>query len=199
MRICVRPADPARHCQESGFSAMLSEVSGLSRGTRGMKRLLIATAMMSAAWSPAYAQTLGSVTGAQLEIILEAADLNPSMMADSATGAPVATGKAGQFDFYVRALSCSGSPAACETLVFFANFELGRTVTASDYRIVNSFNDSQVFGRAYVLENTGEVGVDYVIELGGGVTENHLSQNISRWADVISAFVSKFQEGASTS
>ncbi len=168
-----------------------------------MKKLLIALVMASAAWgaasSAAWAQTLGSVTGDQLEDILTAADLNPSMMADAQSGAPVATGKAGQFDFYVRALSCSGSPASCETLVFFANFELGRTVTANDYRVVNSFNDSQVFGRAYVLEGTGEVGVDYVIELGGGVTESHLSQNISRWADVISAFVNKFQDGASTS
>ncbi|GJL90450.1 MAG: hypothetical protein DHS20C04_01090 [Hyphococcus sp.] len=173
------------------------------QGIWGMKKLLIAMVMAGAAWSAASnavrAQTLGSLTGDQLEDILSAADLSPSMMADSATGAPVATGKAGQFDFYVRALSCSGSPSACETLVFFANFELGRTVTANDYRLVNSFNDSQVFGRAYVLEGTSEVGVDYVIELNGGVTENHLSQNISRWADVISAFVSKFQEGAPTS
>ena len=83
--------------------------------------------------------------------------------------------------------------------MFFANFALGRDVTSSDYRIVNGFNDSQVFGRAYVIEATGEVGVDYVIELGGGVTEAHLAQNISRWADVINAFVSKFQDGASTS
>ncbi len=149
--------------------------------------------------SPAGAETLGAVTADQLEDALTDAGLSPDMMADSATGAPVAQGKAGQFGFYVRALSCSGSPQACETLVFFANFELGREVSQSDYRIVNSFNDSQVFGRAYVLEGTGEVGVDYVIELDGGVTEEHLSQNISRWADVISAFVSKFQEGEPTS
>lgn len=149
--------------------------------------------------SPASAETLGAVTAEQLEDVLSAADLSPSMMADSATGAPVAAGQAGQFGFYVRALSCSGAPSACETLVFFANFELGRAATAQDYRIVNSFNDSQVFGRAYVLEGTGEVGVDYVIELGGGVTDEHLSQNISRWADVINAFVQKFQEGAASS
>ena len=141
----------------------------------------------------ASAQSLGSVTADQLETVLSAADLSPNMMADSQTGAPVAAGRAGDFGFYVRALSCSGAPTACETLVFFANFELGRDVTESDYRIVNSFNDSQVFGRAYVLEGTNEVGVDYVIELGGGVSEAHLSQNISRWADVISAFVAKFQ------
>ena len=166
-------------------------------------KIFLAVAMTlvfaSSASTAAHAETMGAVTADQLEQVLSAADLNPDMMADTATGAPVAQGKAGQFGFYVRALSCSGSPKACETLVFFANFELGRDVTESDYRIVNGYNDSQVFGRAYVLPGTNEVGVDYVIELGGGVTEDHLTQNISRWADVISAFITKFQEGEPTS
>jgi len=165
---------------------------------REMKKVLTALGAVAALFwvGGAAAQSLGAVTADQLESVLGAADLNPNMMADSQTGAPVAAGRAGDFGFYVRALSCSGAPASCETLVFFANFKLGRSVTEGDYRIVNSFNDSQVFGRAYVLEGTDEVGVDYVIELGGGVSEAHLSQNISRWADVISAFVAKFQGGA---
>jgi len=147
----------------------------------------------------ASAQTIGAVTADQLEAALSAAGLNPSMTEDGASGAPVATGRAGEFEFYVRAMDCSGAPIACENLVFFANFPLGRAVTEKDYRIVNSFNDSQMFGRAYILESKGTVGVDYVIELGGGVTEDHLAQNVSRWADVISAFVAKFQEGAASS
>jgi len=93
----------------------------------------------------------------------------------------------------------AGDPLACENLVFFANFPLGRTVTADDFRIVNRFNDSQVFGRAYILESRQTVGVDYVIDLGGGVSEDHLAQNISRWADVIAAFVASFQEIAASS
>ena len=168
-----------------------------------MKHFLAAIAFGMALAGGAGAQsgsaTLSGVTADQLESVLAEAGLSPDMMADSATGAPVAQGKAGQFGFYVRALSCSGSPKACETLVFFANFKLGRAAAESDYRIVNSFNDSQDFGRAYVLPGTNEVGVDYVIELNGGVTEEHLSQNIARWADVISAFVSKFQDGEPTS
>lgn len=165
-----------------------------------MKKILAAGAIaMALMIAPASAQMLDSVTADQLENVLSEAGLNPSMMSDAQTGAPVAAGRAGQFEFYVRALSCSSSPSSCETLVFFANFALGRAVTPADYRIVNGFNDSQVFGRAYVLDRTNEVGVDYVIELNGGVSEAHLSQNISRWADVISAFVAKFQEGEPTS
>ncbi|GJL96039.1 MAG: hypothetical protein DHS20C05_24440 [Hyphococcus sp.] len=145
------------------------------------------------------AQTIEAVTADQLEAALEAAGLNPSMMEDAASGAPVAQGKAGEFSFYVRAMNCSGEPQACEDLVFFANFDLNRAATTKDYRVLNSFNESQVFGRAYLIEANNEVGIDYVVELGGGVTSDHLAQNIGRWADVITAFVAKFQEGYSGS
>ena len=164
------------------------------------RRLLLVVSSVAVAFSAsAAAQTRSALTAEQLETVLSEAGLNPSMMADAATGAPVASGSAGEFAFYVRALDCSGSPAACESLVFFANFELGRDATANDFRAVNSFNDSQVFGRAYVLDSENEVGVDYVVELSGGVTSEHLSQNIGRWADVISSFVDKFREGQSSS
>ncbi len=152
----------------------------------------------AAAWAlagAAQAENIGAVTADELEAALSEAGLNPTMLADAATGAPVASGAAGQFSFIVRALDCSGQPPACENLLFFANFDLGRTADAEDFRIVNSFNDSQVFGRAYVLEKKDQVGVDFVIELGGGVSEEHLAQNIGRWADVIAAFVQRFQEG----
>ena len=145
------------------------------------------------------AQMIDRITGDQLESVLDAAGLNPSIIPDVDTGAPVGQGTAGEFTFFVRALSCSGTPAACENLVFFANFGLGRAPSARDYQIVNDFNESNVFGRAYIIEDKKQVGVDYVIELGGGVSNDHLSENIGRWADVITAFVEKFREGYSGS
>ncbi|MEM8770168.1 MAG: YbjN domain-containing protein [Pseudomonadota bacterium] len=144
----------------------------------------------------AFAQNVDAVTADELQAALEAAGLGPvTMLEDAGTGNPVAHGRAGENTFFVRALDCSGTPAACETLMFFANFELGRAATANDFRIADNFRDGQVFGRAYVLEDKGQVGVDYVIELGGGVSKEHLSQNISRWADVISEFIDKFRAG----
>ncbi|MEO1135992.1 MAG: YbjN domain-containing protein, partial [Pseudomonadota bacterium] len=80
-------------------------------------------------------------------------------------------------------------------LMFFAEFELGRDETPGDYRIVNGFNDQQVFGRAFVLPKVDKVGVDYVIELGGGVSEKHLTENVGRWADVLAEFLTTFQAG----
>ena len=161
-----------------------------------LKSVLAAAVAMAGA---AQAQNIGAVTAEELEAALAEAGLNPTMLEDAATGAPVANGKAGEFNFFVRALDCAGEPPACQTLMFFANFPLGRAPTAKDLRITDDFRDGQVFGRAYVLESKNEVGVDYVIELGGGVSKEHLAQNIGRWADVIAAFVSKFQEGYESS
>ncbi len=147
----------------------------------------------------ASAQNLTAVTAAQLEEILADAGLNPEMTEEAATRAPVASGRVGDISFWVRALDCSGAPKACENLVFFANFTLGREATPQDFRIVNSFNDSQVFGRAYVIPGRGEVGVDYVIDLGGGVAMDHITGNVARWADVLGAFIDRFQKGEPTS
>lgn len=161
-----------------------------------MKRLaIIAAAVWLGAAAAAQAQLTSAVTANELEAALSEAGLNPSMIADARTGAPVASGRAGEIVFWVRALDCSGAPLACENLLFFANFNLGRSVTARDYTIINSFNESQVFGRAYIIEGANQVGVDYVIDLGGGVAKEHLSRNIARWTDVIGAFIEKFRAG----
>ncbi len=143
----------------------------------------------------ASAQNVTAVTAEELEQVLADAGLNPEMTEEAATRAPVASGRVGDISFWVRALDCAGVPKACENLVFFANFSLGREATPQDFRIVNSFNDSQVFGRAYVLPGRNEVGVDYVIDLGGGVAMDHLTGNVARWSDVLGAFIDRFQAG----
>lgn len=159
---------------------------------------VLSTVLIAA--SPAVAQTMRAVTAAELQSILGEAGLATSVIEDARTGAPVAhVQTAGGLQFWVRALDCSGTPKACATLMFFANFELGRSATAKDFEIVNRFNDSQVFGRAFVLPGRNLVGVDYVIELDGGVTMEHVASNIERWADVVNAFIGHFSDAQKTS
>lgn len=167
-----------------------------------MRRILLnlaagAAAAIAASGGAASAQLLSAVTADQLESILAEAGLSPTMAEDEKTGQPVAAGRLGEYIFWVRAMDCSGAPLACENLMFFANFDLGRAATPNDYRITNDFRDRQVFGRAYVLDGTDQVGVDYVIELGGGVSKDHLTKNIARWADVVAAFIDSFSAGSS--
>lgn len=165
-----------------------------------MLRVFVAVAAaLVASLGPAAAQSKSGVTAAELETILKDSGLSASLIEDAATGAPVANVQAGAVQFWIRALDCSGAPKACSTLVFFANFELGRAAAPADFETVNRFNDSQVFGRAYLIPARNQVGVDYVIELDGGVTMDHISSNIARWADVINAFIGHFSNGAGTS
>lgn len=149
--------------------------------------------------STASAQTKSAVTAAELEAILTGAGLAVQVIEDASTRAPVAHVQAGGVQYWVRALDCAGAPKACSTLVFFANFELGRAAAAGDYETINRFNDSQVFGRAYLIPGRNQVGVDYVIELDGGVSMDNITKNISRWADVINAFIGHFSNAAGVS
>jgi hypothetical protein len=142
--------------------------------------------------APASAQSKSALTADELSAVLQAAGLGIEMTEDAKTRNPVAAAQAGSISFWVRALECNGAPKACSTLMLFANFDLGREVTPKDYERVNAFNDRQVFGRAYLLSQRMQVGVDYVIELDGGVTSEHISKNIARWADVIDAFIAHF-------
>jgi hypothetical protein len=163
----------------------------------GFSAKKIASALIGAvlATGMAAAQTTSAVTAQEIEAALMEAGLAPQMTSDARTGAPVAQATLGELTFFVRALDCAGAPMACENLIFFANFDIGRAPTPQDYRTINAFNDRQVFGRAYVIQAENLVGVDYVIDLGGGVTKKHLSQNIGRWTDVMAAFIDNFKAG----
>ena len=138
-------------------------------------------------------EVTNGLTADTLEELLSGADMNPDIMADKETGAPVAVGKIGQINFVVRALECDGTPMVCSQLLFFSNFDLGREPTQNDYRIVNDFNDSSVDGRAYVLEETNQIGIDYYIDLTGGVTQAHIASRLSRWQGVIESFLQEMR------
>mgnify|MGYP002787980814 CR=1 FL=1 len=158
-------------------------------------RLSWATAALvttSAIGATAGAQSKSALTADEISAVLGSAGLQVEMTEDAQTRNPVAAVQAGSINFWVRALDCKGAPKACSTLMMFANFDLGRDATSRDYQSVNAFNDRQIFGRAYLLPQRLQIGVDYVIELDGGVTADHISRNIARWADVIDAFISHF-------
>ncbi|WOI53198.1 YbjN domain-containing protein [Parvularcula sp. LCG005] len=129
-----------------------------------------------------------SISANELEMLLTEAGLTPTMLTDKTTGAPVATGQANGMVFVVRTLDCSGRPKRCGQLLLFANFDLGRGVTDDDYRIVNGFNESNVNGRAYVLEDKSQIGIDFIIDMTGGVTETHIGSRLGRWPGVIRDF-----------
>lgn len=154
--------------------------------------------------STAYAQgdaqvVRDSVTASEIEAMLRSAGLSPTMLTDKKTGNPVATGQTAGMVFVVRAMECSGRPARCEKLVMFANFDLDREIGDNDYRIVNGFNEENLYGRAYVLEDKSQIGVDYIIDMTGGVTGAHIGSRLSKWPEVIKDFASEMRAAATGS
>ena len=130
-----------------------------------------------------------ALTARQIETALAEAGLAPTMIKDKATGNPVATGSLdGGLVFVARAMECRGIPKRCAQVVLFANFDLGRAVGADDFEVVNAFNEGNVNGRAYVLDGRDQVGVDYVIDLTGGVTAAHVAAKLARWPGVVGDF-----------
>ncbi|MEM7739325.1 MAG: YbjN domain-containing protein [Pseudomonadota bacterium] len=153
-------------------------------------RLVAAAALMlsaAQAQEPDVRPVTESLTSDDIARILTQAGLSPTMLED-ATGAPVATGSADGIIFVVRAVDCAGQPARCGQLVLFANFDLQRPVGEQDFRIVNGFNDGNKNGRAYVLEGRSQIGVDYIIDLTGGVTAEHIENRLNRWPGIIGTF-----------
>ncbi len=158
------------------------------------------TAALVFSWAPLVAAEVSdSMSAADIEQLLSEAGLGGKILEDKGTGAPVALGKMGEISFVVRAMDCGGSPIACKRLLFFANFDLNRDVSDTDFRIVNDFNEAHFDGRAYVIENTNQMGVDYFIDLTGGVTSDHISSRLSRWRGVVNTFLKDIRSASTGS
>ena len=188
----------ARRCGAEGYAGCVMVQMG-NKGARGrIAGAVFGLAVAGAALTtPAAAEITTAMTAGEIESALNEAGLETQMSADGSSGDPVIVARGDGVTFVVRALDCSGRPSRCAKLLFFANFSLGRSVAEGDYRVVNKFNDSQVFGRAYILEGRNQVGVDYLIELDGGVTTDHVAGGVARWSDVIKTFVTEFAGGTS--
>lgn len=148
----------------------------------------------------AAAQNLSKLTAVQVERALSDAGFSPKIIKKNTKGKLVLGGtitqsKGSKIKFWVRTRGCKGKPTACENFIFFANFNLGRDVKSSDFHTMNSFNDTQVYGRAYVLKKSKQIGVDLMLDLSGGVSRKHLSQRIQRWPKVVKKFMDRVRAG----
>lgn len=183
-------------------SASLARLDIHNGSMTGM-RFLVATVTaaflaLSPASGSALAQPVSSLTLDQLERILKDAGFATETTTNENTGVETLGGTVKLEDgsdviFWVTMRDCAGDPVACESVILFANFNLGREATPDDFRTANHYNDRQVFGRAYILEEAHQVGVDYLIHLGGGVERQHLERAVARWPGIITAFLATYQ------
>lgn len=142
------------------------------------------------------ASVIETMTAQDVSDAINIAIIDAKVIDDESNGHKVVEGRIDNYVFFVRLKSCEETNTFCRDLVFFANFELDREPTLQDFKIANSYNDEKVYGRAYVLEDANQVGIDYVVALGG-VTDDHVQDDIDRWAFALEDFVEHFKEGYS--
>ncbi len=157
---------------------------------------------LAAAGAAAADDAKGAYTTSDVVAALSAAGMTATVSEQKVKGASWVKGEmksgGGDVVFWVRPSGCNGTPPACSALILFANFDLGREATRSDYDIANKYNDTHEFGRAYVLAKEKRIGVDYVVELGGGVASGYVGQRLKRWSAVVTSFVEHFKTSMET-
>ena len=162
-----------------------------------MRRFLaIVAAVFMTGLAPATAQAdqsqtiVSGLSGSDLIAMLRASGFTVQGGHDN-TGRPIAFAEYNSIKFVVRTFECRGEQPVCQQLMFLANFNLGREVTEADYRAINRYNDSNVFGRGYVLESDNAIGVDMVLNVSGGVTIANLASNVRMWVSVLGEFMTE--------
>ncbi len=105
-------------------------------------------------------------------------------------------GTTGDYSYFVRLMDCDDARTWCSTVMFASNFQLGRAAEKSDYANVARFNDIHRFGRGYVYDSGEEslVGVDFVLSLEGGVSDDYLAVQTLKWEGIVEDFVGVFLE-----
>lgn len=141
---------------------------------------------------PSNAETREAIGAEILSDLLKKAGYSFEMEVDKESGEPRTTISSGGYVFNVRAKNCRSN--GCELLLFFANFNMGRELDLHDFRIVNNYNDSEIFGRAYIFEEQQMIGIDLVIDLRGGVEDDYIRINAQRFPALIQSFADHYRD-----
>ncbi len=99
--------------------------------------------------------------------------------------------------FIMRLIECESVAAEkCTTLAIFANFieQDDGKISETDKQKINSYNESEIFGRAYFAGDQTALGVDMVISVEGGVTEDYVKAQLSNWTDALGGFLSQLSD-----
>jgi hypothetical protein len=133
-----------------------------------------------------------SVTITSLEEILKSAGYTPKMSASKQLDGAYASMEGGGYLFHAETAKCEAEN--CSILFLFVSFDLDRDITLKDYQTINSYNDTQFLGRAYINVNERQVGVDLVFDLRGGIDPDYIRRKALEFPVLIQAFVDRFRK-----
>lgn len=152
---------------------------------------IVSVAIVWVLTTPAFADTKTHLTTDDFDLILRAAGFTPDLIIDEDTSEPFASMDHGGYKFSARGKECTAQ--GCTQILFFANFDMDRDITLSDYRALNSYNDNNVLGRAYAVEKEQRIGIDFVVDLAGGVSTDHIRLGAQAFPELIVEFVEAYR------
>lgn len=94
--------------------------------------------------------------------------------------------------FIMRLIECESEKAEkCSTLAIFANFIEDKPASETDKAKINTYNEKEVFGRAYFASDGSAIGIDTVISVEGGVTQTHFKAQLINWTEALGKFLAQ--------
>lgn len=126
-------------------------------------------------------EILQGVTVAQMEEIMGKAGYQAKVGVDS-DNLPVIDSKASGMNFWVYFYNCDGEPKTCRRVQFQTSLKTDMPMQDK----AMDWNNKKVAGRAANSKDT--TYFDYLVDCGGGVTPDNLSQNLERFDAMMSEF-----------
>ncbi|WP_269933248.1 YbjN domain-containing protein [Aminobacter sp. HY435] len=127
------------------------------------------------------ATLLDGITIAEMEAIMTKAGYQAKVGVDG-DNLPVIDSKASGMKFWVYFYNCDGEPQKCRRVQFQSSF---KTDEAMQKKALD-WNNKKVAGRA--SNDRDNTYFDYLIDAGGGVSPDNLSQNLERFDTLMSEF-----------
>lgn len=144
-------------------------------------------------------EILTSVSPSQAETMLESQGWQSEIFFSDDKTSVAVLAVVGEINIVLSLRNCADNTNFdCETLLFFANFDLDNPITGEQQAQINNFNDSNLTGRAYytlpIDETPPRIGLDMRISLKGGVTKEHLVYETLEFKSALDTLLQKLGE-----
>jgi hypothetical protein len=94
----------------------------------------------------------------------------------------------------VRACDADGYPKGCLGIRFYASMELDKDDLATARRTADRYNREYYIGKAYVSDDGKSLYFENYLMIDGGVTTDHIEQNLDNFLAAYDVMVEVFQE-----
>lgn len=154
-----------------------------------MTRNTLFFAGMMLASSTAFSAMAAPISSTDVAKLYSDSEVIESVTIDTDKDSNVVVGKIAGLTFATRLADCEAPGENCATIITYINFNLDRAPTIKDRDVVNSFNNTRTFGRAYLIidGDASMAGVDRVVDVSD--ENNFNNRDIAKWGEVVTDFM----------